>query len=399
MSSRKNPSQSKSTSLPILENQASSEDQPMSRRTALRAMVTAAAAATAIPAKSSYASDFGYAVKQVQKGPQKSYMNGLKNRAANDYTQSLQAYGGRLSDSVEGLLDSGGGCPHFSVLIIGSGYGASICAARLAPRLNHGHRLAVIERGREWVPGTFPDNFQGLVKNAMNAPWGRKRGHRINPLGLFNLSLSDEVNTLSANALGGTSILNANVALKPDSEIFSQKTWPTALRDRRVLDPYYEMAARSLNLQRTPYDQTSKVRVRREAAARISKTSGIFRSLAPRSELRSSIPRRSNAKSIWNDSASLQPLRRLHYRLQRGRQKHTRYELPSAGEIQRCRDLYTNRGQSDSTLQCGLPGAAELPRRFLWQTANRAVNGNRQHRYPRMRISWKFSRAKAIRVC
>ncbi len=276
MKSRRNPNGKSGQSLPIVKQVPETEQQPMNRRAALKAMATAAAAATTIPAKKSYANDFGYAVNQTQNIPQNSCQTDLKRRASNDYTASLARYGGRLSNSIDGLFDQHTTCPHFSVLIIGSGYGASICAARLAPHLNQGHRLAVIERGREWIPGTFPDTFKGLSDNAMNAPWGRKRGQRINPLGLFNLSLSGEVNTLSANALGGTSILNASVALKPDSAVFAQKKWPAALRDRRVLDPYFEIAARSLNLQRTPHDQTSKVRVRRQAAARISRRPGFF---------------------------------------------------------------------------------------------------------------------------
>ena len=88
--------------------------------------------------------------------------------------------------------------------------------------------------------------------------------------------MNDEVNTLSASALGGTSLINANVALKPDSDVFRQSKWPEALRDRQILDPYYELAARELNLTRTPFDQTSKVQVRRKAAARVSMRAGFF---------------------------------------------------------------------------------------------------------------------------
>src|SRR5262249_19252949 len=49
------------------------------------------------------------------------------------------------------------GNPDFDVLIVGSGYGGAVCAARLARHRRQGVKIGVLERGREWVPGTFPD--------------------------------------------------------------------------------------------------------------------------------------------------------------------------------------------------------------------------------------------------
>jgi cholesterol oxidase len=47
----------------------------------------------------------------------------------------------------------------YDVIVIGSGYGGAVMAARLAPR----HRLCVLKRGREWKPGEFPAALPELV--------------------------------------------------------------------------------------------------------------------------------------------------------------------------------------------------------------------------------------------
>ena len=44
----------------------------------------------------------------------------------------------------------------FDVVVIGSGYGGAITAARLAERLPDDRTICVLERGKEWAPGSFP---------------------------------------------------------------------------------------------------------------------------------------------------------------------------------------------------------------------------------------------------
>lgn len=46
--------------------------------------------------------------------------------------------------------------PLYDVVIIGSGYGASIAASRCA---RAGQNVCVFERGREWQPGDFPESM------------------------------------------------------------------------------------------------------------------------------------------------------------------------------------------------------------------------------------------------
>lgn len=195
----------------------------------------------------------------------------LKQRARNDYQTSFAQYGGRLSNPPEQLFSTSlqNQQPHFDVVIIGSGYGASICAARLSAKLKPGRRLCLIERGKEWMPGDFPDTFQAVNAEARKQMLGPAKRSIVNPLGLFNVTMNDEVNVLAGSGLGGTSLINASIALKPDVEVFQQPEWPKAFRNPSVLNRHYQTAEYNLGLSLTPFDQTSKIVSRRLAAERL----------------------------------------------------------------------------------------------------------------------------------
>ena len=203
----------------------------------------------------------------------------LKQQATMDYERSLSAYGGRLSNPIRDLAltaeKSKVEVP-FAVVVIGSGYGASIMATRLSQHLRDDQRICILERGKEWAPGTFPDTFAN-VSNASRANiQGPTRGLATQPLGLFNLMFNDEVNVLGGSGLGGGSLINASVALHPDAEVFQQTKWPAALRDMATLQPHFASVAENLSLTRTPFDQTPKVRVRREAAKNLGSDPRLF---------------------------------------------------------------------------------------------------------------------------
>ena len=247
------------------------------RRTAIK---TALAGAMACGSQRLRADD-GTAPNSGRRGkltPPVQFNSALKAQAANDYCRSLIAFGGRLSDPIRQLFLSAQNenQVHFGVLVIGSGYGASICAARLSQRLRPGFRIGMIERGKEWIPGSFPDTMPKVFSQTRNMLTGPTKGQTTNPLGLFNVMMNDEVNILTGNGLGGGSLINASIALRPHAEVFEQERWPAALRDVRILAPYYKRVARAMSLSRTPMDQVPKVRVRRYAAENISRNSNFY---------------------------------------------------------------------------------------------------------------------------
>jgi cholesterol oxidase len=121
-----------------------------------------------------------------------------------------------------------------TALVIGTGFGGAVTAARLAERLGTG--VLVIERGREVLPGQFPDTLTAVAAEV--------RGP-ANPLGQFDVRLGRDLNVVGANGLGGGSMHYAAVTLPPDDNVFEaidpatgRRVWPRAV-DGRALRRYY----------------------------------------------------------------------------------------------------------------------------------------------------------------
>jgi len=195
-----------------------------------------------------------------------------KQRAIADYVANMRQFGGSLASHGRHLLHQPArSVPYdFDVLIIGSGYGASVCAARLAMAKRPEARLAVLERGREWISGTFPDTLRKSTRESRFTLMGPRKNELANPIGLVNIVQNDEVNVLSGNGLGGTSLINASVAYRPDADCFQQSVWPAALRDRSMLDPYYDRASLELGVEVESVDATSKSKAQRLAAQNLA---------------------------------------------------------------------------------------------------------------------------------
>ena len=55
----------------------------------------------------------------------------------------------------------------YDFVVIGSGYGGAIAAARLAAaNLNPKPSVCILERGKEWQPGDFPETLDGVIGRA-----------------------------------------------------------------------------------------------------------------------------------------------------------------------------------------------------------------------------------------
>src|SRR5690242_4026951 len=121
----------------------------------------------------------------------------------------------------------------YDFVIVGSGYGGAITAARLATaNLNPKPSICVLERGKEWEPGTFPETTADVI--------GATRSD-VNPLGLYELLNHPDISVIKGSGLGGTSLINANVAIRPDREVFEQFHWPASLT-YDALKPFYDAA-------------------------------------------------------------------------------------------------------------------------------------------------------------
>lgn len=117
--------------------------------------------------------------------------------------------------------------PLYDVVVIGSGYGGSIAASRCA---RAGQSVCVLERGKEWRPGDFPEHSAGVFKEFQLTVGGEGRTHG-KPNDLFDLFYTDDLTVVQGSGLGGTSLINANVSIDMEDAVFEDSAWPLALRD------------------------------------------------------------------------------------------------------------------------------------------------------------------------
>jgi cholesterol oxidase len=137
---------------------------------------------------------------------------------------------------------------HYDVVVVGSGYGGSIAASRLA---RAGRSVCLLERGRELQPGEYPDNAAEAVREfQVDHP----RGHAGPDTGLFDFRVNDDMNVFVGCGLGGTSLVNANVCLPAEDRVFDDDAWPEALRAEGALREGYARAVAMLRPRGYPVE-------------------------------------------------------------------------------------------------------------------------------------------------
>ena len=110
--------------------------------------------------------------------------------------------------------------PSYDAIVVGSGYGGGVAASRLA---RMGYRVAVLEQGRLWRPGDFPTTIKARRKTTRFT--GRAKFG--DPAGLYYLSVGKGLTVFGASGLGGGSLINAGVVLRPDFARLQKLGWPS----------------------------------------------------------------------------------------------------------------------------------------------------------------------------
>jgi len=125
---------------------------------------------------------------------------------------------------------------HYDVIVVGSGYGGGVSASRLA---RAGKRVAVLERGREVPTGEFPSRFPEM-RAEMRVTGKHVRLGKENAL--FDIRLGEDMHVIVGCGLGGGSLINAGVALRPDDRVFADTIWPSQISKDGLLDEGYQRA-------------------------------------------------------------------------------------------------------------------------------------------------------------
>jgi cholesterol oxidase len=137
---------------------------------------------------------------------------------------------------------------HYDAVIVGSGFGGSVTAYRLAEA---GKRVCVLERGRAYPPGSFTRSPYRARESFWDPPHGLT--------GMYHYWSFRGIDALVSAGLGGGSLIYANVFLRKDEKWFVQEElrdggyehWPVTRAD---LDPHYDRVEAMIGLQRYPFD-------------------------------------------------------------------------------------------------------------------------------------------------
>lgn len=131
----------------------------------------------------------------------------------------------------------------FDVCIIGSGFGGSVCGAKLS---GAGKTTLILEQGRRWDKNTFQQTQD--VKYLKE---------------IYEEFEGESIKVSTARGVGGGSLLYSASSLRAPSSVFEQKDksgrrqWPSDY-NRKVLNPYYEKVEKNLNVSQLLWSEVPK---------------------------------------------------------------------------------------------------------------------------------------------
>ncbi len=129
----------------------------------------------------------------------------------------------------------------FDFVIIGSGFGGSVSALRLAEK---GYSVLVLERGRRYNAKDFPRTNWDLL-NYLWLPAARCFGFQ-------GLNFFDDLWILNGTGVGGGSLVYASTHIRPPKAFYEGKEWCDLADWETELAPHYETADRMLGTAENP---------------------------------------------------------------------------------------------------------------------------------------------------
>ncbi len=131
----------------------------------------------------------------------------------------------------------------FDWLVVGSGFGGSVSALRLAEK---GYSVGVLECGMRFADHEFPRSTADLKRYFWNPRLGMK--------GIFRLTTFKDVSVVSGCGVGGGSLGYACTLYVPPRQFFEDRQWAELADWQAELEPHYAEAQRMLGVTHYPHD-------------------------------------------------------------------------------------------------------------------------------------------------
>jgi cholesterol oxidase len=125
----------------------------------------------------------------------------------------------------------------YDVAVVGSGFGGSVTALRLAEK---GYRVVVLEAGRRFADDEFARTSWDL-RRFLWAP-------RLGCFGIQRIHRLPDVTVMAGAGVGGGSLVYANTLYRPDEAFYDDSQWRDIADWRRELAPYFELASQMLGV-------------------------------------------------------------------------------------------------------------------------------------------------------
>lgn len=129
----------------------------------------------------------------------------------------------------------------YDYVIIGSGFGGSVSAMRLAEK---GYRVLVLERGRRFREQDYAKTNWNIWRYLWLPP--------ARCFGIMQIIPFRDVVVLRGSGVGGGSLVYANVLMEPSDEMFAAPAWHRLAEWKELLAPHYATARRMLGVATNP---------------------------------------------------------------------------------------------------------------------------------------------------
>ncbi len=131
--------------------------------------------------------------------------------------------------------------PSHDFIIIGSGFGGSVAALRLAEK---GYDVLVLERGKRYTAENFPKTNWN-VRKFLWMP-------SLRFFGFMGINFLDDIMILNGSGVGGGSLVYASTHIKPTDSFFNAPEWRGLANWKEELEPCFEVANRMLGTTENP---------------------------------------------------------------------------------------------------------------------------------------------------